>query len=170
MTKINLPITKPVLGDEEIEQVSRVIKSGWVTQGPEVEAFENEFKLFVKSKYAVALSSCTTALHLALKAVGVGVGDEVVTVSHSFIATANSIRYCGAIPVFVDIEPNTYNINPNLIEDVITNKTKAILCVHQMGMPCNLMKIIQVSLSISLYVVGSTIFVQLVFQLINRVL
>ena len=145
MTKINLPITKPVLGDEEIEQVSRVIKSGWVTQGPEVAAFENEFKLFVESKYAVALSSCTAALHLALKAVGVGLGDEVVTVSHSFIATANSIRYCGAIPVFVDIEPNTYNINPNLIEDVITNKTKAILCVHQMGMPCNLMKIIQVS-------------------------
>ena len=84
------------------------------------------------------MSNCTTALHLALLAVGVGAGDEVITVSHSFIATANAIRYCGATPVFVDIEPGTLNMDPALIEPAITARTKAILCVHQLGMPCDL--------------------------------
>ena len=90
--------------------------SGWVTQGPEVAAFEREFAAFVGAPHACAVSNCTTALHLALLAVGVGPGDEVITVSHSFIATANAIRYCGAMPVFVDIEPDTFNIDPARIE------------------------------------------------------
>ena len=175
ISKINLPITKPVLGDEEIKQVRRVIKSGWVTQGPEVEAFENEFKLFVNAKHALALSSCTAALHLALKSVGVGLGDEVITVSHSFIATANSIRYCGAVPVFVDIEPETYNMNPDLLKAVITKKTKAILCVHQMGMPCDIKKIINVAKKYKIPVVedaacalGSEIYTQKKWEKIGR--
>lgn len=145
MIQKKLPIARPDLGSEEIRQVSRVISSGWVTQGPEVERFEDEFSKFTQSRYALALSNCTSALHLALKAVGVSKNDEVITVSHSYIATANSIRYCNAIPVFVDIEPETYNINPNLIELAISKKTKAILCVHQMGMPCNLEKIIKIA-------------------------
>jgi cystathionine beta-lyase/cystathionine gamma-synthase len=97
-----IPIAKPVLDDREVEAVRRVILSGWVTQGPEVSAFEREFAQYVGAPHACAVSNCTTALHLALLAVGVGAGDEVVTVSHSFIATANAIRYCGATPVFID--------------------------------------------------------------------
>lgn len=141
----NIPIAKPWLGEAEAEAAKRAIMSGWVTQGPEVAAFEQEFATYVGAKYACAVSNCTTALHLALLAVGVQAGDEVITVSHSYIATANSIRYCGAIPVFVDIEPQTYNINPVLIEDAISDRTRAILVVHQMGMPCDLKAIVEVA-------------------------
>lgn len=116
-----------------------------MTQGPEVAAFEQEFAAYVGANYACAVSNCTTALHLALLAVGVQPGDEVITVSHSYIATANSVRYCGAVPVFVDIEPQTYNINPLLIESAISERTRAILIVHQMGMPCNLKAILDIA-------------------------
>jgi dTDP-4-amino-4,6-dideoxygalactose transaminase len=124
--------------------VRRVILSGWVTQGPEVAAFERAFAEYVGASHACAVSNCTTALHLALLAVGVRAGDEVVTVSHSFIATANAIRYCGATPVFVDIEPGGYNMDPALIEEALTERTRAILCVHQLGMPCDLARIVEI--------------------------
>lgn len=116
----------------------RVILSGWITQGPEVAAFEHEFAEVVGASHACAVSNCTTGLHLALLAAGVQRGDEVITVSHSFIATANSIRHCGAMPVFVDIDPETYNLRPEMIAEAITTRTSAILCVHQIGMPCDL--------------------------------
>lgn len=141
----NIPIAKPWLGETEANAASRAILSGWVTQGPEVAAFEQDFAAYVGAKHACAVSNCTTALHLALLAVGVQPGDEVITVSHSYIATANSIRYCDAIPVFVDIEPQSYNINPMLIENVIGNRTRALLVVHQMGMPCNLQAILDIA-------------------------
>lgn len=137
-----IPIARPVLGEREVEAARRAILSGWVTQGPEVAAFEREFAAVVGAPHACAVSSCTTALHLALVAAGVGPGDEVVTVSHSFIATANAIRYCGALPVFVDVELETFNIDPALVAAAITPRTKAILAVHQLGMPCDLASLV----------------------------
>jgi len=133
-----IPIAKPVLGEQEAKEARRVILSGWVTQGPEVAAFEEEFASAVGARHACAVSSCTTALHLALLACGVGPGDEVITVSHTFIATVNAVRYCGATPILVDIDPLTYNIDPALIAPAVTPRTKAILPVHQMGMPVDL--------------------------------
>lgn len=142
---MDIPIAKPFLGDKEAEMVKEVLASGWISQGPRVAAFEKAFAQFVGAQFACAVSNCTTALQTSLLAVGVKPGDEVITVSHSFIATANSIRVCGAIPVFVDIQSDTFNMDPKYLEDVVTDKTKAILCVHQMGMPCDLEKIAAVS-------------------------
>jgi len=138
-------VARPHLGPEEVSAAGRAILSGWVTQGPEVAAFEREFAAFVGAPHACAVSSGTTALHLALLGVGVRPGDEVITVSHSYIATANSIRYCGARPVFVDIDPGTFNVNPRKIEPAINERTRAILCVHQMGMPCDLGLILEMA-------------------------
>jgi perosamine synthetase len=144
MPKDFVPVARPHLGQEEVAAAGRAILSGWVTQGPEVAAFEREFAAYIGSPHACAVSSGTTALHLALLAIGVRRGDEVVTVSHSYIATANSIRYCGATPVFVDIDPATFNIDPRKIETAISERTRAILCVHQMGMPCDLRAIVEI--------------------------
>ena len=143
-TATTIPVARPLLDEREAEAARRVILSGWVSQGPEVAAFEREFAEAVGARHACAVSSCTTALHLALAACGVSSGDEVVTVSHSFIATSNAIRYCGATPVFVDIQRETYNIDPSLVEAAIGPRTKAILAVHQLGMPCDLAAIVEI--------------------------
>lgn len=136
-----IPIARPVLDQRDVDAAARAILSGWVTQGPEVAAFEREFSDAVGAPHACAVSSGTAALHVALLAVGVQPGDEVVTPSHSFIASANSIRYCGARPVFVDIDPGTYNMDPAAVERAIGPKTRAILAVHQLGLPCDLERI-----------------------------
>ncbi len=140
-----IPIAKPLLGDAEVAAAGRPIASGWLTQGPEVAAFEREFAAQVGAPHACAVSSGSTAQHLALLAVGVRPGDEVVTVSHSFIATANAVRYCGAIPVFVDIDPQTLNMRADLVDRAIGPGTRAILCVHQIGMPCDLVALLAVA-------------------------
>lgn len=141
---MTIPITRPVMDEREADAARRAILSGWITQGPEVAAFEREFAAYVDAPHACAVSNCTTALHLALLVAGVGPGDEVATVSHSYIATANAVAYCGATPVFVDIDPATYNVDPAALAAAITPRTRAILCVHQLGMPCDLDAVLRI--------------------------
>ena len=140
--RANIPLSLPETGEPEAAAARRAILSGWLTMGPETVAFESEFAAAVGAPHACAVASGTAALHLALLAAGVGPGDEVVTVSHSFIATASAVRYCGARPGFVDVEPATFNIAPEHIEAALSPRTRAVLCVHQMGMPCDLAAIL----------------------------
>ena len=135
---MKIPIAKPFLGEEEAQAAYDTILSGWVTQGPKVLEFEENFAKYVGSKYAVAVSSCTAALHLAMIVNGIGSGDEVICPSMSYIATANSIRHASATPVFAEVNPTTYNIDPLDAERRITEKTKAILIVHQIGIPADI--------------------------------
>jgi perosamine synthetase len=141
MPQIQLPVAKPFYGPEEEQAVARVLRSGWVTQGPEVAALEREFADYCGARHGVAVANCTIALHLSLVAAGIGAGDEVVTVSHSFIATANAVRQAGAVPVFVDVRLDDFNMDPAKLEAAITLRTKAILAVHQMGMPARIAEI-----------------------------
>jgi dTDP-4-amino-4,6-dideoxygalactose transaminase len=140
-----IPIARPSFGPSEEKAVLEVLRSGWVSQGPRVAEFERKFAEYVGAAHAVAVSSCTTALHLAFLAAGVKAGDEVLCPSLSFIATANSIVHAGAIPIFVDIDRATYNIDPNVIESAITPRTKAILVVHQVGLPAPLNEISEIA-------------------------
>jgi perosamine synthetase len=140
---MNIPIAKPFLGREEEDAAVEAIRSGWVSQGPKVKEFEDMFAVYVGAKYAVATTSCTTALHAALAVSGIGPGDEVVVPSLSFIATANAVVHAGARPIFADIDPETCNVTAETIQEVITPRTKAIMPVHQMGLPVDLDPIVK---------------------------
>ena len=150
---MKVPLLTPYITEDDERAVLDVLRSGWITQGPQVAAFERDFAAYTGAEYACAVSSATTGLHMALLAVGVRPGDEVVTVSHSFIATANAVRYCGATPVFVDIDPGTLNMDAGLVEKAIGPTTRAILCVHQIGMPCDMEALLVVASKHSLPVV-----------------
>ena len=133
-----IALAKPYLTNEEAQAAFDTILTGWITQGPKVQEFEEKFAQYTGAKYAVAVSNCTTALHLAMIVAGIKAGDEVICPSMSYIATANAIKYTGATPVFADVLPDTYNIDVDDAEKRITPKTKAILIVHQVGIPANI--------------------------------
>jgi perosamine synthetase len=140
-----IPITRLSLGDEEANAAAAVVRSGWLMNGPQTAEFERLVAEYVGAPHAIAVSSCTTALHLGLIGAGVQPGDEVICPSFSFIATANAIRYVGATPVFVDIDPQTYNIDPRLVPDAITPRTTAMLPVSQIGLPADIPALMQIA-------------------------
>jgi perosamine synthetase len=133
-----IPIAKPYLTKKEAKAAYDTILTGWITQGPRVAEFENKFAEYTGAKYAVAVSNCTTALHLAMIIAGIGQNDEVICPSMSYIATANAIKYVGAKPVFAEVNPANYNLDIKDVEKRINSKTKAILLVHQIGMPADI--------------------------------
>jgi len=132
-----IPVIKPYFGEEEAEAAAAVVRSGWVAQGPKVAEFERAFAGYLGVEAGVAVSSCTTGLHLMLDVLGIGPGDEVVVPSLSFIATANAVRYCAATPVFADVDPATGNLAWETVEPVLTERTRAVLVVHQAGVPAD---------------------------------
>ncbi|ACI18597.1 DegT/DnrJ/EryC1/StrS family aminotransferase [Dictyoglomus thermophilum] len=148
-----IPFSPPWIGEEEINEVVDTLKSDWITTGPKVKKFEEEFCRYFNSPSALALNSCTAALHTALVTLGIGPGDEVITTPMTFCASVNVIEHVGAKPVLVDVESDTLNIDPNKIESAITNKTKAILPVHYSGHPVELDTIYDIAEKYNLYVV-----------------
>ena len=141
-----IPFALPDIGEEEIQAVVETLRSGWITTGPKTKEFERQFaSLLGGDVHALAVNSGTAGLHLALEAIGIGPGDEVITTTHTFTATAEVIRYLGADPVFVDIDPQTFCIDPNEIEMAITARTKAIIPVHFGGMCCDMDAIVAIA-------------------------
>ncbi len=149
----NIPLAKPNIGIIERLAVRRILKSGSLAQGPEVKLFEKEFSKIVNGRECVAVNSGTSALHLSLLALGITQGDEVIVPSFSFAATANVVALVGATPVFVDIDPKTFCLNPELIETLINNKTKAIIVVHLYGLAADMIKIMQIAKKHSLLII-----------------
>ena len=143
----------PKIEQEEIDEVVECLKSGWIGTGPRVNEFENAFCDYIGSKYAIALNSCTAALHLSMLISDVSIGDEVITTPMTFAATANAILHAGAKPIFVDVEKDSMNIDPSLIEKAISPKTKAILQVHFAGRPCNMDHIMEIAQKNNLLVI-----------------
>jgi len=139
-----IPISRPVMGPEEIKAIEEVLRSGALTQGAKVKTFEEQFAAYIGVKYAIATNSGTSALHTALLSLGIEPGDEVITTPFSFIAAANAVLYAGAKPVFADIDEASFNIDPEKIEENITNRTKALLVVHLFGQPCDMGQIMKI--------------------------
>ncbi|AKG91243.1 putative pyridoxal phosphate-dependent protein [Geoglobus ahangari] len=150
---MNIPFARPYITQEEIRAVTEVLKSGWLSMGEKTVMFERAFAEYIGSKYAVATNSCTSALFLSLKVLGIGRGDEVILPTFTFTATANTVVHCGAKPVFVDIDEKTYNIDPDSVEERITDNTKAIIVVHYAGQPADMRKIMKIAKTYGLKVI-----------------
>lgn len=159
-----LPFALPEIGEEEIQEVANCLRSGWLTTGPKTRQFESDFEAMLNAAVggvsagnqpvqAIAVNSATAGLHLALEAIGIGPGDEVIVPTHTFTATAEVVRYLGADPVFVDVLPGSLNINPELVRAAITNKTKAIMPVHFAGLAADMSAIISIAQEYGLKVV-----------------
>jgi len=148
-----LPFHQPSIEDEEIQEVVDTLKSGWITTGPKTKLFEKKFQEYIGCKHAIAVSSCTAGLHLALVAAGVGQGDEVITTPYTFATTGEVIIQIGAKPVFVDIEEDGFNIDVTKIPEAITPETKAIIPVHFAGEPCDMDEIMKIAQENNLFVI-----------------
>jgi dTDP-4-amino-4,6-dideoxygalactose transaminase len=148
-----IPLSKPFFEDDELEEVKKVLDSGWVSQGPKVREFEDAVAKYIGVNHAIAVANCTSALHLANLCLGIVPGDAVLVGDYTFPATGHSVLYCGAKPVFVDINPGTYNIDPEKIEDKITEKTKAIIPVHTFGQPAEMESILKIARDHNLFVI-----------------
>ena len=148
-----LAFAAPIIEDAAIESVTETLKSGWIGTGPKVKSFEEEMAKFLGVKNALALNSCTAALHMSLMALGVGPGDEVIVPDMTFCATVNSVMFTGAKPVFADVDYDTMNLTAETVRKVITSKTKAILPVHMAGLPVDLDPILELAKEKGLYVV-----------------
>ena len=140
-----LPYNKPSIDDDEINEVVDTLKSGWLTMGPKTIAFEEQIAAYTGAKYTIAVNSCTAALHLSLLAYGIGPGDEVITSPYTFASTGNVIMHSGAKPVFADIQRDTFNIDPEKVNEAITSKTKVIIPVHFAGQPCDMKEIQEIA-------------------------
>src|SRR3990167_6818779 len=149
---MKIPLTKPYFDKKEEKMILEVVRSGWVTQGPKVAEFERMVAKYTGAKYGVATTSATTALFLSLYMLGIGPVDEVIVPSLTFIATPNVVVHVGAKPVFVDVDPKTYNLDLNLVEKAITKKTKAIIPVDQVGLSCDWDEIKKIAKKYKLYV------------------
>lgn len=149
-----IPIYKPWITDLEKEYVNKAVASGWISsQGEYIELFEQKISEYLNVKYAASTNNGTSACHIALAACDIGPGDEVIVPDCTYIATANAVKYCGATPVLADVCPNTWNINLEIIEKYITNKTKAIFCVHLLGNPCNYLKLEEIKNKYNLLII-----------------
>lgn len=150
---MHIPLARPYFDHNEIEEIETVLKSGWVSQGPKVQEFENKIAQYLGARFAVATSSCTSALHLALLSIGIDEGDEVLVADFTFPATGHAVLYCRGHPIFVDVDINTYNILPESIEEKINDKTKAIIPVHTFGQPAQMNKVMAIAKSYDLKVI-----------------
>lgn len=149
----SIPLTRPCFDSEELKELQNVLDSGWVAQGPKVKEFEDKITEYLSVKYTIAVTNCTSALHLALLSIGVKKGDDVLVADFTFPATGHAVLYCGAKPVFVDIDLKTYNINPELIKSKISNRTKAIIPVHTFGQPAEMDAIMEIAEDYNLKVI-----------------
>ena len=152
-SKLKIPLLRPYFDLEELEEIQKVLDSGWVSQGPKVKEFEDGIAKYLSVKYAIAVTNCTSALHLSLLSIGIKEGDEVLVADYTFPATGHAVLYCGAKPVFVDVDLKTYNINPELIEEKITDRTKAIIPVHTFGQPAEMDAIMKIAEDYNLKVI-----------------
>jgi perosamine synthetase len=145
MSKMEIPFALPYLDDEEVEAVGEVIRSNWVSQGSRVMDFENALSEYVGARFGIATNSCTSALHLSLLLSGIKPGDEVICPSFTCMATANAIHHVGASPIFVEIDPRTFNLDPAHVKEVISPKTRGIVAVHQIGLSADMDELIRIA-------------------------